>query len=129
MEPWFEISVNEHRHLLKIAMGGYYDMASVKAFAVARMRAHQRLRSAPNAHVAMVDTSACKIQTQEVLAKFAEVMTDSRYRPRRLGFVAAGPIALMQVCRLASKMPNTRVFEDADSAVAWLLAPAVSQAA
>jgi hypothetical protein len=129
MRPWFDISVNVHRDLLKITVGGFFNAEDVKRFAAARARAHDYLRSAPNAHLALVDTSACNIQRQEVLAQFGQVMIDSRYRPRQMAFVASGPIALMQVCRLTSKMPGVRIFEDVDMAIAWLLVPALSRAA
>lgn len=128
MSPYFEISVEPRHKLLRIALGGFFELADVERLAEEKARAHERLAAAPHSHVTLVDVRECHIQAQDVAAAFSGVITNPTSRARRLAFVTAGSLATMQVRRLIGQWPAARVFEDEASARAWLLEEAAEAA-
>jgi hypothetical protein len=62
-----------------------------------------------------------KIQSQDVVTAFREMLGDPEQRSRRLAFVASQTLARGQLIRALSNR-EARCFEDAASAEAWLLA-------
>lgn len=121
MSPHFQISVEARHKLLRIALGGFFELADVARLEAEKAEAHAQLGAAPHSHVTLVDVRECHIQAQEVAAAFSAVITNPVSRARRLAFVAAGSLATMQVRRLLGQWPNARVFEDEASARVWLL--------
>lgn len=118
----FTIQVDPERSLVHITMTGLLGPDDVDAFLRARATAHARLTCPPNAHVTLNDLSGLKIQPQEVVAAFRNVLgSPGPYRSRRLAFVAPPTLTRAQLMR-AVQNRDARCFDTAAEAKYWLFA-------
>ncbi|MDB5692783.1 MAG: hypothetical protein JWO81_1846 [Alphaproteobacteria bacterium] len=120
MNPRFSFQVDPARDLVRIAMSGLFTLDDIAAFADARHRAHCKLRCPANEHVTLNDIRQLKIQPQEVVAAFREMLAAPNYRSRRLAFVAGPTLARNQLIRALGGR-DARCFDDPVTAEAWLL--------
>jgi len=102
-------------------MSGLFTMADIAGFLEARQRAHAELGCRPNQHMTLNDLRSMKIQSQEVVTAFREMLADPAFRSRRLAFVAAQTLARSQLMR-ALNGRDARCFDSIGEAEAWLLA-------
>lgn len=102
-------------------MSGLFTHRDIAAFLEARARAHDELASAPNQHLTLNDLRDMKIQSQEVVAAFREMLAAPAFHSRRLAFVAGPTLARSQLMR-ALDGREARCFDDVDEAEAWLFA-------
>lgn len=120
MHAHFSFKVDPARDLVRITMGGLFTLDDIAAFTEARREAHARLQCPANAHLTLNDLRELKIQPQEVVTAFREMLAAPHYRSRRLAFVLGQTLARNQLSRaLASR--DARCFDDPISAEAWLL--------
>jgi hypothetical protein len=127
MSAQFTISVDPARHLVRIAMSGFFTPEDVTRFVRERAVAHQQLRCGPNQHVTINDLRAMKVQPQDTVATFGAVLSDPRYRSRKLAFVVSKTLARSQLGRaLAGR--DARCFETVAEAELWALADAARAA-
>lgn len=122
MSGHFSIHVDPLRDLVRIRMSGFFTIADIEDFLVAREQAHARLRCGPNQHITLNDVSEMKIQSQEIVAAFQTMLAAPAYRSRRLAFVTGSTLARGQLLRAAIGR-EVRCFDDVAAAEAWLLAP------
>lgn len=108
-------------------MGGLFTLADVDAFLRDRREAHARLRCAPNQHLTLNDVRGMKIQLQEVVTAFGDLLAAPEFRSRRLAFVAGPTLARSQLMRALSSR-DARCFEEIAGAEAWLLAAGAGEA-
>lgn len=120
MSAHFSFDVDRPRNLVRIVMSGLFNDADVAALLEARRQAHALLRCGPNQHVTLNDVRDLKIQPQETVLAFRQMLADPAYRPRRLAFVAAATLATGQLLRALDGRPGRR-FADPEAALAWLL--------
>src|SRR5690242_6327843 len=99
MDASFSFTVDPGRDLVRIQMAGLFTPADITAFLEGRRQAHARLRCAPNRHLTLNDLRGMKIQLQEGVAMFRELLADPAYRSRRLAFVASQTLARSQLMR------------------------------
>lgn len=100
-------------------MAGFFTADDITAFLEARREAHARLTSRPNQHVTLNDVRELKIQSQETVAAFQEVLEAPAFRSRRLAFVVSPTLARSQLNRaLAGR--EARFFPTVDAAEHWL---------
>ena len=128
MDASFSFEVDRSRDLIRIQMSGLFTPADIAAFLEARRRAHAELGCAPNAHATLNDVRAMKIQPQDIVAAFRDMLADPAYRSRRLAFVAAPTLARGQLLR-ALEDRDARCFDTVEEAEAWLFAEDRSEAA
>lgn len=119
----FSFNTDRARDLVRIQMAGLFTRADVDAFLEERRRAHAQLGCAPNRHLTLNDLRGMKIQSQESVARFREMLADPAYRSRRLAFVASQTLARSQLMR-ALDGREARCFESVEEAEAWLFAEA-----
>ncbi|MBA4047730.1 MAG: hypothetical protein C0476_04225 [Sphingomonas sp.] len=119
MSANFYFDVDVRRNLVVITLGGFFSRADVDAFLTAREVAHARLRCGPNEHVTLADVRAMKIQAQDIVVAWADVLAGAAYRSRRLAFVQASSLARLQLKRAAA-MRDVGYFTSMDDAQAWL---------
>lgn len=122
MSATFSIHVDPLRDLVRIRMSGFFTIADIEDFLVAREQAHEALRCGPNQHVTLNDVSEMKIQSQEIVAAFQAMLAAPAYRSRRLAFVTGSTLARGQLLRAAVGR-EVRCFDDVPSAEDWLLQP------
>ena len=120
MNKHFSFKVDPARDLVRITMSGLFTLDDIAAFAEARREAHAKLSCGPNQHVTLNDLRALKIQPQEVVAAFREMLAAPYYRSRRLAFVCGPTLARNQLMRALADR-DARCFDDPVSAEAWLL--------
>lgn len=119
MSAHFSFEIDRRRGLVRIVMSGFFLAGDIARFIEARRKAHEALGWPPNTHVTLNDIRGMKIQSQDVVAAFQEMLTASDYRSRRLAFVIGCTLARGQVNRaLAGR--DARCFEDEADAEAWL---------
>ncbi|MBA3836873.1 MAG: hypothetical protein H2054_02420 [Sphingomonas sp.] len=119
MSANFSFDVDARRNLVLITLGGFFSRADVDAFLAAREVAHARLRCGPNEHVTLADVRAMKIQAQDIVVAWGDVLSGSAYRSRRLAFVQASSLARLQLKRAAA-MRDVGYFTSMADAEAWL---------
>lgn len=117
----FEIVADARRNMLQITLAGFLDLRDVVAIRRRRQAACAGLRWPRNAHLALVDIRACKIQPQPVALALAGLIGAPAQRARRTAFVTGGSPASMQVRRLVNGAADMRLFADPVLAEAWLL--------
>ena len=120
MDARFSFQVDPSRDFVRIAMSGLFSLDDIAAFVEARRQAHRRLQCPRNAHVTLNDVRGLKIQPQETVAAFREMLAAPDYRSRRLAFVAGPTLARNQLTRALANR-DARYFDDPISAEAWLL--------
>jgi len=121
MDGHFSFRTDPAIGLIRITMSGLFTPADVAAFLAARDEAHAALGCAPNQHLTLNDLRGMKIQPQEIVAEFREMLAAPRYRSRRLAFVIGPTLARAQLMR-ALGTRQVRCFEDPAEAEAWLRA-------
>jgi len=102
-------------------MSGLFTLDDIAVFLAERRRAHEELGCAPNQHMTLNDVRGMKIQSQETVAAFRDMLADPAYRSRRLAFVAGQTLARSQLMR-ALDGRDARCFEDIEDAETWLFA-------
>jgi hypothetical protein len=121
MSATFSFETDKSRRLVRITMSGLFTPADIRDFLEARRKAHVELGCAPNMHFTLNDVRGMKIQPQESVTGFQEMLAAPEYRSRRLAFVAARTLARSQLMRALSNR-EARCFEDVAHAEAWLFA-------
>ena len=122
MSAEFSIEAEPQRDLIRIRMGGFFAPADIAAFLEARTAAHRELRCGPNQHMTINDIRDMKIQSQEVVDMFRDLLAAPAYRSRRLAFIVSPTLARTQLARTITGR-NAQCFEDFWSAESWLFAP------
>lgn len=120
MDAHFSIVIEPERCLLHIIMGGFFSNEDVSDFREELTEHLYRLGCSPNDHVTLCDVSAMKIQTQDMVVVFSNVVGDPVFRSRKLAFVTGSTLARMQTRRLSNR-EGIAYFTDVDEARTWLL--------
>lgn len=128
MHASFSFEIDSSRDLVRIRMAGLFTDQHIAAFLEARRKAHDALGCGPNRHLTLNDVREMKIQTQDMVAAFRDMLSDPAYRSRRLAFVAAPTLARGQLLR-ALQGRDARCFETIEAAETWLFAEERSEAA
>jgi hypothetical protein len=121
MAAHFTVRAEPSRDLIRITMSGFFNADDVQAFYEERAAQHARLTCGPNQHVTLNDVSAMKVQSQEVVAAFQDLLADAAYRSRRLAFVVDRTLARSQLMR-ALNGRTAKCFENRVTAEQWLFA-------
>lgn len=119
MDAHFSIVIEPERCLLHIIMGGFFGDEDVSEFRNDLTENLYRLGCRANDHVTLCDVSAMKIQTQDMVGVFSNVVGDPVFRSRKLAFVTGSTLARMQTRRLTNR-EGVAYFTDADEARTWL---------
>ncbi len=121
MSAEYSFEVDSDRDLVRIRMGGFFTPADIEAFVRARDEAHRALTCPRNQHVTLNDIRDMKIQSQEIVDAFREMLAAPEHRSRRLAFLVGPTLARTQAMRALDRR-DARCFEDSWSAEAWLFA-------
>jgi hypothetical protein len=102
-------------------MSGFFNPDDIQAFCDARAAEHGRLTCGPNQHVTLSDLRAMKVQAQDMVAAFQDLLADPAYRSRKLAFVIDRTLARSQLMR-ALNGRTAKCFENRAEAEQWLFA-------
>lgn len=121
MSAEFVISVDPTRNLLRITLGGFFERDEFVRFKAALLDAHRQLPCRANTHRALTDIRDMKIQSQEMVQAFQQLLAAPEHQAARTGFIVASSLARTQLVRAVDKR-EVRYFQNADEAEAWILA-------
>jgi len=127
MSANFHIEADPTRDLVRIRLSGFFTMDDVEGFLEARRMAHARLLCGRNRHLTINDVTGMKIQSQEIVAAFREMLSAPDYQSRRLAFVTGPTLARSQLMRTLVNR-NARCFDDQAAAEAWLFSQDIEEA-
>jgi hypothetical protein len=127
MSATFSIDAEPERDLVRIMMAGLFTPEDIADFYKARDIAHAKLTCRRNEHLTINDLRGMKIQPQESVAGFQQMLGAPEYRSRRLAFVIGRTLARSQLQRaLSGRGPDVRCFDTVAEAEAWLFSGAIS---
>lgn len=127
MSATFSFDVDPARNLVRIAMAGLFSPEDILGFYEARRVAHAKLNCGPNEHLTINDLREMKIQPQDSVAEFQQMLGAPEYRSRRLAFVIGRTLARSQLQRaLTGRGASTRCFDTVAEAEAWLFHGAIT---
>lgn len=121
MTAHFTVRAEPARDLIRISMSGFFTPADIDAFYRARAAEHARLTCGPNQHLTLNDLRDMKVQAQDAVAAFGDLLADPAWRSRKLAFVVDRTLARSQLMR-ALNGRDAKYFEDLADAEKWLLA-------
>lgn len=121
MSAEYAFDVDVERSLIRIRMSGFFSDADISAFLATRADAHAQLRCGANQHLTINDIRGMKIQSQEVVEMFRQMLAAPQYKSKRLAFIVSRTLARTQLVR-AIDSRDARCFENAWEAEAWLFA-------
>ena len=127
MSAEYSIEVEPKRDLVRIRMGGFFEIEDIEGFFEMRKIAHRELTCSRNRHVTINDIRDMKIQSQEIVAAFREMLSAPDYQSRRLAFVTGPTLARSQLMRTLVNR-NARCFDDQAAAEAWLFSQDIEEA-
>lgn len=119
MSAEYRIEADPDRDLIRITMSGFFEASDIEGFLDARRVAHRQLRCGPNQHLTINDLRGMKVQSQESVEAFRQLLSAPQYRSRRLAFVIGRTLAFSQLGR-ALEGRDAACFEDMVLAEAWL---------
>ena len=118
MSARFQIDVEPARDLVRITMSGFYSAGDIDSFLAKREAAHRLLTCGPNEHLTLNDVRGMKIQSQDSVQAFQQMLSDPAYRSRRLAFLVDQTLALFQLERALANR-DARCFATVQQAEAW----------
>lgn len=121
MSAHFTVLAEPARDLIRIQMAGFFTRDDIRAFYAARETEHARLTCGPNQHLTLNDLTRMKVQSQDAVAAFQELLGDPAYKSRKLAFVVDRTLARSQLMR-ALNGRDAKCFEDKVEAEKWLFA-------
>lgn len=116
----FSIQVEPAHAVIRLEMGGFFGRNDVLALQRGMEDAVTMLACGPNQHLTLCDVRAMKIQSQEIVSAFAQIVGSSTLCSKRLAFVTGSSLARLQTRRLTDR-PGVAFFSDLQAAEAWLL--------
>ena len=115
------VTSDPSRKLVRAHMSGMLTVDEVKAFGRDEQAAVRGMALASGEFVLLVETEGNLIQTQDVIATFAELMVTTPLKARRIATVRDGVLTRMQSRRVAKlREGSSMVFETVAEAEAWL---------
>ena len=120
MSAHFTVRADPAKDLVRIKLSGFFTETDICAFFEARAVEHARLTCGPNQHLTLTDLTEMKVQAQDVVGAFRNLLSDPAYRSRRLAFIVNKTLARSQLMR-ALDGRVARCFEDPVAAEYWVL--------
>ncbi|MET0366277.1 MAG: hypothetical protein ABW169_16660 [Sphingobium sp.] len=90
------------------------------AFSVEEQALVRKMDCASGDYLLMVITEDAVIQSQDVVAKFIDIVSNSPLKARRVAVVRGASLTRMQTQRILSIRSNAAIFVERPEAEAWL---------
>ncbi len=110
--------------IIEVDASGFWTIEHVENFLRDPEREGRRVLATGKRHVLLCDFSKSAIQPQEVIAMLQRVAVSIPLKSRKVALYIEGKLARLQVKRIASVRDDMAVFDDRESALAWMLAEA-----
>ena len=119
MDQNFSINIEVSRDLMRVTLGGFFEVAKLASVSEQLRRAKAQLRCAPNQHVALIDVRGMSIQPQDSISTFERIIREPGLVARKLAFVVPHTLLRTQVKRAASSR-DAAYFDSVEAAEHWL---------
>ncbi len=117
-DPKFLITTYPEKCLTEVVFEGFLDQEEIREFGQAYHAAKASLPKGPEHHITIIDVTEFKIQSQPIADGFAAMLSNPAIRSNKLAFVLGDSPVRMQLRRMIGD--NAKLFDDMDSARAWL---------
>ncbi len=115
----YEISVDRDHNLVRAALGGFFTVSEVQAFACEMQAVIASLNCIPGQHCVLIDASQGMPQAQDVTVAFVHMIGAAPVQARRIAVVAEGALYRMQTRRILA-IDRSAMFETSAEAEAWI---------
>lgn len=116
------LSFERDRQLIIAEMSGFLSIDEVMEFSRDEQALVEKMGLKSGEFYLLIDTAETVIQSQEVVAAFQTLITDSRYKAKRIAVARKGSLTRMQTTRILMLRDNAAIFETRDEAENWLFA-------
>ena len=117
----YNIDILPQKQLIDIRMSGFFSVADAKRFCEDEQRAVAQMGALAGNHLVLVDVTAMKIQSQEVVYSFQELIDNAPRKARRIALVVGKSLSMMQARRLDNDAGRLGLFDYRSDAMDWLL--------
>ncbi|MBE2990749.1 hypothetical protein IFR23_01830 [Sphingomonas sp. CFBP 13603] len=107
--------------IIEVDASGFWTIEHVEHFLRDLEHEGRRVMATGKRHVLLCNFSKSAIQPQEVIAMLQRVAVSIPLKSRKVALYTGGKLARLQVKRIASVRDGMAVFDDRESAVAWML--------
>lgn len=114
----YTIKTHPRLKLVELEMSGFFSMEEAVRLYKDEQRAAATL-SAQGGYFLLIDLSALKLQSQDVIARFQDMLNDAPSTASRIALVTGQSVARMQARRLADRV-RLRLFDQRAEAMTWL---------
>lgn len=114
------VAAEPERKLVRAHMSGFLDLAEVADFSRQEQAAVRSMGLGSGDFYLLINTSETFIQTQEVVAAFQHLITDSKFKAKRIAVAREGSLTRIQTNRIVKIRDNAAVFESVADAERWL---------
>jgi hypothetical protein len=108
--------------IIEVEASGFWTIAHVEDFLRDLEREARRVLTTGKRHMSLCNFSKSAIQPQEVITMLQRVAVSMPLKSRRVALYTEGKLARLQVKRIASVRDDMAVFDDRETALAWMLA-------
>ncbi|RZM35337.1 MAG: hypothetical protein EOP67_12320 [Sphingomonas sp.] len=110
--------------IIEVDASGFWTIEHVEDFLRDLERDGRRVLATGKRHVLLCNFSKSAIQPQEVIAMLQRVAVSIPLKSRKVALDTEGKLARLPVKRISSVRDDMAVFDDRESALAWMLAEA-----
>jgi hypothetical protein len=114
------VAAEPERKLVRAHMSGFLDPAQVADFSRQEQEAVRSMGLGSGDFYLLIDTSETVIQSQEVVAAFQHLITDSELKAKRIAVARQSSLTRIQTNRIIKIRDNAAVFESLADAERWL---------
>jgi hypothetical protein len=114
------VAAEPDRKLVRAQMSGFLDLAEVAEFSRQEQEAVRSMGLGSGEFYLLVHTSEAVIQSQEVVAAFQHLITDSKFKAKRIAVARESSLTRIQTNRIVKIRDNAAVFESLADAERWL---------
>ena len=108
--------------IIEVEASGFWTIAHVEDFLRDLEREARRVLATGKRHMLLCNFLKSAIQPQEVITMLQRVAVSMPLKSRRVALYTEGKLARLQVKRIASVRDDMAVFDDRETALAWMLA-------
>lgn len=119
MKASFKVIAEPEKDLIQLTMSGFFTESDIRRMRADLIVALTELHCLPNQHKTLCDIREMKIQSQESVTLFQQLVGSEPVRSRLLAFVTSATLARLQARRLTSR-EGVQFFSDMQEALKWL---------
>jgi hypothetical protein len=119
------VTLDPARNLIEVTLTGFFSGEDAGWIAEEVLNTIRSLGDAMGQHVTLYDVSKVQIASKQTMAVLNGTFANPEHRQywaKRVAFCTASTLGRMQLQRTREVRPDIEIFEDRETALAWLLA-------